>query len=116
MRNQVLGIVALGIAIAVLPAASFAKGGGGGGGGGGAQHFSSTGGATVKNPGSPSGTKTTGHKTVSKKYARPCGGQRAGGGHGPTHSNPACNGGSGGITASAPPNCKAGGEGCQHQH
>ena len=58
MRNQVLRIVALGIALAISPAASFARGGGGGGGVGvSAAHFS-TSAAGVSGSSSSSGSST----------------------------------------------------------
>jgi hypothetical protein len=121
MRNQLLGIVALGIALAISPAAIFAKGGGsaGGGGaaGGGAQHFSSTGGAAQTGAGNSAGTKTPRLKSVSKIVKQPCGGIRShGGGPNPGYTtNPPCSGSSGGASASRPPTCQAGGAGCYRQ-
>jgi hypothetical protein len=112
MRNQVISIMALGIALAIAPAASFARGGGGGGGGGSSAHVSSTGGAALKGPAGSAGTKAPRYKSAAQK--RKCwNGQGHIGGRGPS---PQRCGSSGGITASAPPTCKAGGEGCQRQH
>jgi hypothetical protein len=93
MRNQVLSIVALGIALAVLPAVSFAKGGGSGGGGG---SHSST--------GASSGSKTP--------YFGGGGGGHLGGGQ---NVNQKPKPGNGNKAGSKPVNCKAGGEGCYHQ-
>ncbi|HEY7231908.1 MAG TPA: hypothetical protein VH558_16220 [Pseudolabrys sp.] len=92
MRNQVISIMALGIALAIVPATSFAKGGGGGGGGGGAQHFS-----TGAGPHPGGNHPTGGHGWGGNVNQKP----------------PA---GSGNSAGSKTINCQAGGGGCQRQH
>lgn len=92
MRIQAFGIAALGIALAICPAAGFAKGGGNGGGGGtGGSHFSSGGGSGSNTP-----------------YL---GGHGGWGGNVNQKPKP----GNGNKAGSKPVNCKAGGEGCYHQ-
>lgn len=90
MRNQVLAIVALGIAVVIFPTLTFARGGGGSGGSSGAH--SST--------GAGSGSKTP----------------YFGGGWTPGRGgHPKPSPGNGNKAGSKPVNCKSGGEGCYHQ-
>jgi hypothetical protein len=95
MRNQVLSVVALSIALAISPTASFAKGGGGGGGGGG------SGGSSHSSTGTGAGN---GSKTPFVTGGHPYGGY---------HPKPSP--GNGNKAGSKPVNCKSGGEGCYHQ-
>jgi hypothetical protein len=91
MRQRILGSVALGIALAISPAAGFAKGGGSGGN---AEH---------------SPTAAAGAGTGSKAPYFIGGGP---GGAGQIHQRPL----PGNKPSSNKINCKAGGEGCGRQH